>query len=331
MFRKPWATVLTVGVMAVALALPLGCGLALGNVERFAGERAAVARRSACSSSRDTVDARAARAGRRNCAARGDVAAVELRTPRAGPGRAARTRAASARRSTRLGDNPLPSVLLVTPAGDETLLAASLRQLPEADLVQHDARLAAAPRRLAALRRAPGAGCWRRCSGWARCWWSATPCAWTSSRGARRSACCSCSAPPTASSAGRSCISVRGTGWPRARSRSALLTRRRAGAARAAGANSPRSYGSALRAAAASIARRAIGAALLAGSARGLASAGCGDAAYGLTGALILSARLAAPTVDAELRRMTQHDLRHLDQRPRRGSWWWTAPSWCAR
>src|SRR3546814_14597350 len=35
--RQPWATALTVGVMAVALALPPGLGLVLGNVERFSG------------------------------------------------------------------------------------------------------------------------------------------------------------------------------------------------------------------------------------------------------------------------------------------------------
>ena len=35
--RKPGATLLTIGVMAVALSLPLGLGLILANVERFAG------------------------------------------------------------------------------------------------------------------------------------------------------------------------------------------------------------------------------------------------------------------------------------------------------
>src|SRR3546814_16295549 len=35
--RKPWATPLPVGVMAVALALPLGLWLVLGNVERLSG------------------------------------------------------------------------------------------------------------------------------------------------------------------------------------------------------------------------------------------------------------------------------------------------------
>ena len=37
-FRKPWSTLLTIGVMAVALALPLGLWVVLGNVQRFAGE-----------------------------------------------------------------------------------------------------------------------------------------------------------------------------------------------------------------------------------------------------------------------------------------------------
>src|SRR3546814_3626694 len=38
LLRRPWATVLTVGVMAVALALPLGLWLVLGNVARFSGQ-----------------------------------------------------------------------------------------------------------------------------------------------------------------------------------------------------------------------------------------------------------------------------------------------------
>ena len=37
-FRRPWATLLTIGVMAVALALPLGLWVVLGNVQRFAGD-----------------------------------------------------------------------------------------------------------------------------------------------------------------------------------------------------------------------------------------------------------------------------------------------------
>ena len=36
-FRRPWATALTIGVMAVALALPLGLWLVLDNVSRLSG------------------------------------------------------------------------------------------------------------------------------------------------------------------------------------------------------------------------------------------------------------------------------------------------------
>src|SRR5690348_7989803 len=35
---RPWATLLTIGVMAVALALPLGLWAVLDNVARFGGE-----------------------------------------------------------------------------------------------------------------------------------------------------------------------------------------------------------------------------------------------------------------------------------------------------
>ena len=37
MLRRPWATLLTVGVMGVALALPLGLWLVLDNAARLAG------------------------------------------------------------------------------------------------------------------------------------------------------------------------------------------------------------------------------------------------------------------------------------------------------
>ena len=36
--RRPWATLLTIGVMAVALALPLGLWAVLDNIARFGGE-----------------------------------------------------------------------------------------------------------------------------------------------------------------------------------------------------------------------------------------------------------------------------------------------------
>lgn len=135
MLRKPWATALTVGVMAVALALPLGLWATLQNIERFAGNvqqsrQISVFLKTDVTAGR--TDALAA-----ELRSRPEVASVELRTP---------TQGLEELRARGLGDslsaldgNPLPSLLIVTPRGDETVLAQSLQALPEADVVQHDA------------------------------------------------------------------------------------------------------------------------------------------------------------------------------------------------
>jgi cell division transport system permease protein len=133
--RKPWSTVLTVGVMAVALALPLGLWLVLGNVSRFSGE--VQQSRQISVFLKPTVDGARAQALADELRGRNDIGKVELRTP---------TQGLEQLRASGLGDaidavgeNPLPSLLIVTPKGDEALLATSLQTLPEADIVQHDA------------------------------------------------------------------------------------------------------------------------------------------------------------------------------------------------
>jgi len=68
---------------------------------------------------------------------RGDIAGVELRTPEQGLAELRDSGLGEAIDS--LDGNPLPSLLVVTPAGDEALLAQSLQTLPDAELVQHDA------------------------------------------------------------------------------------------------------------------------------------------------------------------------------------------------
>ena len=140
LLRKPWATLLTVGVMAVALALPLGLWLVLGNMARLGGE---------VRESRDIavflkmdVDAAQAEAVAASLRARSDVAKVERVTPdqaleqlRARPDLAEAIDALGADAA----QAALPSVLRVSPKGDELLLADSLKTLPEAERVQHDA------------------------------------------------------------------------------------------------------------------------------------------------------------------------------------------------
>ena len=140
LLRKPWATLLTVGVMAVALALPLGLWVVLDNMARLGGE-VRESRDIAVFLQQD-VDVAKARAIADSLRARGDVAKVELVTPeqaldqlRERPDLAAAIDAlgADAARAA------LPSVLRVSPRGDELLLADSLKTLPGAARVQHDA------------------------------------------------------------------------------------------------------------------------------------------------------------------------------------------------
>src|SRR5690606_32521079 len=69
---------------------------------------------------------------------RDDVASVELRTPEQGLAEL-RERGGLGEAIDAVGANPLPVLLLVVPADDEIVLAGTLRALPEASLVQHDA------------------------------------------------------------------------------------------------------------------------------------------------------------------------------------------------
>ncbi|MEN1956110.1 permease-like cell division protein FtsX [Luteimonas changyuni] len=136
LLRRPGSTALTIGVMAVALALPLGLWLVLANVERFAGDVQA-SRQLSVFLKQDIASERVAELVA-ELDARADIGVVEHRTPAQGL-EELRDRSGLDEAIDLLGDNPLPHVLLLTPAGDEVLLADSLRTLPEAELVQHDA------------------------------------------------------------------------------------------------------------------------------------------------------------------------------------------------
>ena len=133
--RKPGATQLTIGVMAVALSLPLGLGLILANVERFAGSVQQSREISVFLKQDTSLDRARALAG--ELRERGDIANLRWVTPEEG--------LAEFRESSALGDaidqlegNPLPHLYIVTPKSDEIALADALRALPEAEAVQHD-------------------------------------------------------------------------------------------------------------------------------------------------------------------------------------------------
>ncbi len=134
--RRPWATLLTIGVMAIALALPLGLWLALQNVGHFAGD-VQQSREIDLFLKPDTPVARAL-ALALELRGRDDVAGVELRTPDQGMAEFRERSGLGASLDT-LEGNPLPSLLIVVPEGDDARLVAALQALPETDLLQHDA------------------------------------------------------------------------------------------------------------------------------------------------------------------------------------------------
>lgn len=136
---RPWATVLTVTVMAVALALPLCLGLVLAELQRFSGS---------LRESRELAvflqpggDGAAATAFVESLGKDPEVAGVVLRSPDEG---LAELRALDALGGALevLDYNPLPWVALVEPtaAADDAQLAERLRAAPGVDFVQHDAQ-----------------------------------------------------------------------------------------------------------------------------------------------------------------------------------------------
>ncbi len=136
MLRKPWSTLLTVGVMAIALALPLGLGLALSNLQHFAGS--VEQSREIDLFLKPEIEVTRARALAAELRGRGDVAKVELRTPEQGLAEF-RARSGLGDALGALQDNPLPSLLIVTPRADAAGLVGTLESLPETGLLQHDA------------------------------------------------------------------------------------------------------------------------------------------------------------------------------------------------
>ena len=139
LLRKPWSTLLTVGVMAVALALPLGLWLVIGNIARLGGE--VQASRDVAVFLKPDIDGERANAIAAILRARGDVGAVHVVTReqaleqlRARPDMAAAIDALGSEAARAA----LPNVLRVSPRGDERVLADSLSTLPEAERVQHD-------------------------------------------------------------------------------------------------------------------------------------------------------------------------------------------------
>ena len=136
MAQRPTTTLMTIAMMAIALALPLALWLTLANVQRFSGT--VRASRQITVFLHQDVGMDRANALAAQLRARHDVATVTLRTPDEGLAEF-RKMSDLAPSLDVLDGNPLPPVLLVEPVDDGSALAASLQAMPEAEIVQHDA------------------------------------------------------------------------------------------------------------------------------------------------------------------------------------------------
>jgi cell division transport system permease protein len=137
---RPWATILTVLVMALALTLPLLFYLLLDNARQLHGDM-----RDAGTISvflKPHLDATTVQAHARRLRGEAGVAAVRVRTPEQGL-EEFRSQSGFAEALDVLRENPLPAVLLVTPAdagdGVPAALIGRLRGDADIDLVQYDA------------------------------------------------------------------------------------------------------------------------------------------------------------------------------------------------
>ena len=136
--RRPWATLLTILVMGMALLLPMGLSIILDNVRHLAGSVEQSRTVNLYLHPDFTVQQARVLAGELGQWA--DVDGVVLKTPEDGLAEL-REQAGMGAAIDALEDNPLPSLLQVTPrpGADPSALAAALEALPQADLVQHDA------------------------------------------------------------------------------------------------------------------------------------------------------------------------------------------------
>ena len=136
MAQRPAAAMMTIGVMAIALALPLALWLTLANVQRFSGTVRASRQITVFLHQDIAMDRANALAAQLR--ARHDVATVTVRTPDEGLAEF-RKMSDLAPSLDVLEGNPLPPVLLIDPVDDGAALATSLQAMPEAEIVQHDA------------------------------------------------------------------------------------------------------------------------------------------------------------------------------------------------
>lgn len=135
LFKRPFSSLLSLSVMAIALSLPLAFAWSLLQIEQLSGSVQSSRAISVFFLPEVTVDQaeNLAEPFRKNPS----VATLRIKTPEQGL-KDFQQSSELANAVSMLGKNPLPVVMIIEPAGDESALLAQLKALPSVEQVQHD-------------------------------------------------------------------------------------------------------------------------------------------------------------------------------------------------
>lgn len=133
--RRPFSSLLSLSVMAIALALPLALGWSLLQMEQLASR--VQASRTISVFFQPEVSVATASQLARDFEKDARVAKFQLKTPEQG---LAEFRQSSelAKAVAAIGENPLPVVWLIEPKGNERTLLKKLQAVPNVEYIQHD-------------------------------------------------------------------------------------------------------------------------------------------------------------------------------------------------
>lgn len=135
LLRRPFSTLLSLGVMAIALALPLALAWSMLQAEQLASQLPSS--RTIQVFFQPTVSVLQAEVIAETFRDDNDVLTVTVKTPAQGLADF-KNSSTLAKTIAVLGENPLPSVMVVIPRADESDLLARLHAVPEAEYVQYD-------------------------------------------------------------------------------------------------------------------------------------------------------------------------------------------------
>lgn len=136
LFKRPFSSLLSLSVMAIALSLPLALGWSLMQLQQLSDSVQSSRAINVFFLPEVTVDQAKALAE----PLRSDpvAASVRIKSPEEGL-KDFQQSGELAKAVTLLGKNPLPVVMIIEPNGDESALLQRLKALPQVEFIQHDA------------------------------------------------------------------------------------------------------------------------------------------------------------------------------------------------